>query len=96
MAVLNLGEQALTGLFPKTREAKVTTGRCSCCGVPTRGFLQLAQAAAYRYLVFVARPQISVRMAFHVNGNPYPGEFLSAKRTSAARFVIYHAKPQWR
>lgn len=44
MTVLNLGEQALTGLFPKTREGKVTTGPLQLLWCPDSGLLQLAHS----------------------------------------------------
>ncbi len=44
VTVLNLGEQALTGLFPKTRDGEVTTGPLQLLWCPDSGLLQLAHS----------------------------------------------------
>ena len=39
--VLDLGEQALTGVFPKTRDAEITSGPLRLAWCPNSGLLQL-------------------------------------------------------
>src|ERR1700676_4899704 len=42
ISVLNLGHQELTGVFPKTREAAITSGLLELLWGPDSGLLQLA------------------------------------------------------
>ena len=42
--VLDLGEQALTGVFPKSRDASITTGPLRLVWCPNSGLLQLAHS----------------------------------------------------
>ena len=42
ISVLNLGQQELTGVFPKTREAPITSGPLELLWCPNSGLLQLA------------------------------------------------------
>ena len=44
VSVLNLGRQALTGVFPKTPEQAITTGPLELVWCPDSGLLQLAHS----------------------------------------------------
>jgi hypothetical protein len=44
VSVLNLGHQKLTGVFPKTRDAKVTSGPLELLWCPDSGLVQLAHS----------------------------------------------------
>ena len=44
ISVLSLGDQALTGVFPRSRETKVTVGPLELVWCPDSGLLQLAHS----------------------------------------------------